>query len=280
MNRKFFMMICVVVLCVAFALPTFAQPLLAEVDSTAIPEDRQLPRLVDEADLLDDSQETQLLSRLDEISESQNCDVVVITVDSLEGKTATEYADDFYDFNGYGMGDGDDGILLLVSMEYRDWAISTYGFGITAFTDAGQSYITSQFLPDLGDGNYYGAFDTFASLCDRFLTQAHNGAPYDTGNLPKEPVDPLWILGALLIGAVVAFIVLTIMKSGHKSVRKQRAAANYICRDSFHITESRDIFLYQHITRTAIPKQTTSSSGSSMHRSSSGRSHGGSSGKF
>lgn len=287
-SKKIAITILALIFCLVFTLPVFAASpswngnLLSEVDNASIPEDRQLPRLVDDADLLSDTEEAQLLSLLDEISQRQNCDVAIVTVDSLDGKSATEYADDFYDYNGYGMGDRDDGILLLVSMEYRDWAISTYGFGITAFTDSGQSYITSQFLPDLSDGNYYNAFEKFASLCDSFITQARNGSPYDYGRHPKEPVNPLWIPGALLIGAVVAFIVLLIMKSGHKSVRTQRAAAEYICRDSFHVTESNDIYLYEHTTRAAIPQATHSSSGggSSTHSSSSGRSHGGSSGKF
>ena len=42
-----------------------------------IPQDRQLPRLVDDADLLTDSEEQELNTELDEISEKQQCDVVV-----------------------------------------------------------------------------------------------------------------------------------------------------------------------------------------------------------
>lgn len=62
----------------------------------------QEPRLVDGADLLSDGEETVLLEKLDEISARQRADVVVVTADSLEGKSPMEYADDFYDENGYG----------------------------------------------------------------------------------------------------------------------------------------------------------------------------------
>ncbi|WP_313340186.1 hypothetical protein [Sedimentibacter sp.] len=44
--------------------------------------------------------------------------------------------------------------------------------------------------------------------------------------------------------------------------------------------ESKDIFLYATVSKTKIQKAQSSSSGSSTHRSSSGRSHGGSRGKF
>ena len=72
------------------------------------------------------------------------------------------YADDFYDYNGYGYGDSRDGILLLISMEERDWRISTCGYGITVFTDAGQEYISDKFLPYLSDGDYSEAFTKYA----------------------------------------------------------------------------------------------------------------------
>ena len=56
-----------------------------------------MPRLVDGADLLTDSEEITLLSMLDEISERQMLDVVIVTTNTLEGKSPMAYADDFYD---------------------------------------------------------------------------------------------------------------------------------------------------------------------------------------
>lgn len=241
-----------------------------------IPEERQLPRLVDDADLLTDSEETALCETLDEISERQGCDVAVVTVGSLEGKTATAYADDFYDYNGYGMGDGDDGILLLISVEDRDWAMTTYGYGITAFTDAGQEYLAEEFRPALSDGAYAEAFQRYSTLCDEFLTQAKTGVPYDAKNLPKKPLSLLWIPGAIGIGVVIAFCITAQMKGKLKTVRWQAAAADYLREDSLQVTQSRDIFLYADVDRREKPKD----SGSSTHSSSSGRSHGGSSGSF
>ena len=61
-------------------------------------------RLVDGADLLTDTEEAELLQELNEISVRQQFDVVVVTTTSLDGKSAMEYADDYYDYHGYGMG--------------------------------------------------------------------------------------------------------------------------------------------------------------------------------
>ena len=241
----------------------------------------ELTRVVDLADLLDNSEEADLLSMLDEISNRQELDVVVVTVNTLDGKTPMDYADDFYDYNGYGFGENRDGVLLLVSMEDRDRWISTSGYGITVFTDAGIEYISEKFLPDLSDGNYADAFTTYAEHCDEFITQARTGEPYDTNNLPKEPFNVFTsLLISLAVGILVSLIVTGKMKGKLKTVRMQPAAEEYVRKGSMLVTESSDLFLYSHVDRRAKSKDNDSGGGSSTHTSSSGSSHGGGGGKF
>jgi uncharacterized protein len=251
---------------------------LSAYGETATADARPLPRLVDSAGLLTEEQAEKLTEKLDEVSERQNLDVIIFTVDSLEGSTATAYADDAFDYNGFGMGANDDGILLLLSMEEREWAISTHGYGITAFTDAGQEYIVDSIIGHLSDGDYYEGFDKFADLADSFITQAKTGAPYDTNNLPKKPMSPIWILISVLGGALIGAIVTGGMKSSLKSVSKQRVAGNYLVSTVMSPSLSKDLYLYSVVTKTEKPKE--SKQGSSTHKSSSGRTHGGSSGKF
>ena len=245
-----------------------------------------LPRLVDGADLLSDSEESDLSDLLDGISERQQVDVVVVTVDSMEGETAVVYADDYYDYNGYGFGNGRDGILLLISMEERDWCMTTCGYGITAFTDAGQAYISEQFLSDLSAGDYAAAFTNFAELCDDFITQAKTGEPYDVDNLPPGSFEPVWgLMTALAVAFIISLVVTGFMKGQLKSVHSQYAADNYIKQGSMQLTKKDDLFLYKHVDRRKrvennSSNRSSSSGGSRTHRSSSGATHGGRSGKF
>lgn len=250
--------------------------------AATIPEERQKPLLVDEADLLTDQQEEKLLSRLEEISERQQCDVAIVTVNSLGRKTIRNFADDFFDYNGYGWGSADDGLILVVDMDTRQWWISTHAYAVTAFTDAGIAYIGDKVARELAGGDNNGAFEKYASLCDDFLTQAKTGQPYDTGHLPKEKPGVLLLLLALCIGAVPGLIVVTVMRSKLKTVRPQGSANQYLRSNSLHITEESDVFLYSKVSQTPRPKPTEShsSSGSSTHISSSGRSHGGGGGHF
>ena len=266
-------------------LTSVTDRLAAAGGSDEPPAEQPTHRLCDAADLLTASEESALLAQLNDVSERQNCDVVVVTTNTLNGKSPMAYADDYYDEHGY----RPDGVLLLVSMEDRDWYISTAGFGITAVTDAGREAMADQFLGDLSAGNYLTAFSTYAQLCDDYWTQANTGNPYDVGNLDDIPgysaddelvSDRLtFVVISLGIGLVVAFIGTAAMKSKLKSVRRQPAAASYLKTDSLHITQARETFLYRHVNRVAKP-QSSSSGGSSTHSSSSGVSHGGGGGKF
>lgn len=235
------------------------------------------PRVTDDAGLLSDSEKEQLEQLLSEVSQKQQMDVVVVTADGLGGKSPRAYADDFYDYSGY----ADDGLVLLVSMEDRDWWISTKGYGLTAFTLAGIDYIGEEITSDLGSGDYYAAFARFAELADQFIDEAENGSPYDTGHLPKQPLSMIWIPIAIGLGALLALIPLGSMKSKLKTVRPKVAAANYVRDGSFRLVTDRDVYLYRNVSRTARPKNESSgSSGSGAHTSSSGSTHGGGGGKF
>lgn len=231
-------------------------------------------RVVDDAELLTESQVSKLEKKLDKLSNKYKLDIVIVTVESTEGETPMDYADDYYDNNGY----ADDGILLLISMEDSDWWISTAGDGMDIFTDAGIEYMSDQFVPMMSEEDFAGAFTCFAELCEEFVLHAETGDPYDSHNLPKEPFSVGFnLVVSLVIGLIVAFIATAIMKGQLKSVHQKPHADDYMTPGSLHLTNSRDIFLYSHISRREKPQN---SSGSSTHRSSSGRSHGGGGGKF
>ncbi len=239
----------------------------------------EYPRLMDTADLLSDSEEATLLRALDEVSERQKLEVVIITTDTLEGNDVVAFADDLYDYCQFGYGTNRDGVLLLISMEDRDWYISTCGYGITAFTDAGIQYIGGQMKSDLSTGNYAAAFRTYTEKCDEFITQARTGKPFDKSSLPKEPLSAIWIPISLIVGIAMAVITVGMMKAQLKTVRFQPEAKNYIRDGSLNITQSRDLFLYRTVDRTEKSKD-EDSGGSSTHTSSSGTTHGGGGGNF
>ena len=258
-------------LIMALLICTFSITALAAGDS---------PRVVDDADLLSSSEEKELTEKLDKISEKHQVDVVVVTVDDIGSSSVRDYADDYYDYNGYGYGSEYDGVLLLINMSGRDWYISTCGYGIKAFTDYGIDYIGNQITPELGDGKYAKAFDEFADLADTFIQSAKDGKPIRSKkDLPKGPFPWLKaICGSLLLALLIAIIRILCLFGELKSVRKQERADYYSKEGSMHVTDRREFFLYRKVDRTKKPE--SSGSGSSTHVSSSGRTHGGGGGKF
>ena len=242
-------------------------------------------RMFDDAEVLTEDEDNELEDALEELSLRQSFDVTIATIESMESVGADsmeQFADDLYDYCQYGYGPDMDGVLLLVSVGDRKWHISTCGYGITAFTDAGIQYLGEQMTPDMADGDYAAAFRTFIQWTDAYVTAAREGHPYDVDNMPKEPFSIVYLGVALVIGLITALIVTGVMKSRLKSVAPQRDATSYVRQGSMKLTNQRDLYLYREIHRTERPKETDSGSsgGSSTHTSSSGSTHGGGGGSF
>lgn len=217
--------------------------------------------VVDDADILNDDEETALQARLDDLSERAECHVVILTVDSIGSTDPWEYAKSYFRMNGYGWGEDDSGILLLLSMEERDWAVYTYGKAWDKFDDGALDTLEAEMLPFFGENNYFAGFNAYADVVEDTMIY-HFDILFN-------------LLVAAVVGFVIAIITVSVMKNQLKSVRPQRAASNYVRQGSFNLTKSYDIFLYRNITR--VRRANESSSGSRGGSRSSG---GGRSGKF
>jgi uncharacterized protein len=258
-----------------------------------IPDERQLDRVADLAGVLSDEQLRELNALADEISETYRCDVAVAFVPSLEGKYIEAYADDFYDYKGYGYGPDKDGILLLVSVGDREFGETTYGYGVTAFTDYGmQHYLEPRFTPYLGENESAGGAEQFIRDAGVLLKQARDGQPYDRHDDPRPAPTvekksaaeraPLAAVISAIIGFFSGGIPAGAMKRRMKSVEKNYGAANY-ARGGLRLRRSDDRFLYANVSKVPVPRESEhrgGGGGSSVHFSSSGHVHGGSHGKF
>lgn len=228
-----------------------------------------IQRFIDRANLVPDSNDLEY--RLSVISQKYQMEVAILTVNTLDGKSAMAYADDYYDSQGYGWGTKNSGLLLLIAMDEREWAVSTCGDAIRAVTDDEIDYIISNISGKLSAGAYYEAFDAFLDQIETEYQAFTAENTLDAGDII------LRIVIALVIGAAIAVIALLIMRSKMNTAKQQSGAASYMVNSSYDLYRCQDIFLYSKTSKT--PKAQNNSSGGS-HRSSSGRSHGGRSGRF
>ena len=252
--KKFICVLFALVMCFTVSVVSFAD---GEV----------YPRLVDQGEILTDSEEAELLAKLDSVSVKYGCDLVIITLDTLDGEDVEETSNVLYESLGY----ADDCLLFLLAMDTRDWAVSKNGFALEAFTNAGFDYIFEKIKSELGNDNYFAAFTAYADLCDDFLAQAKAGNPYTKDNLPKDPFNTgMNLVICVAIGFVIALIATGAMKGQLKSVRFKSEASDYTKKGSLVVNESRDFFLYRTVSYTEKKQDNdsdSSSDGSSRNQS-------------
>ena len=232
-----------------------------------IENDEDITLLEDNANLIPDDKESDLLKKAEDISKKYNIDVVIATVDSLNGQSIEEFADKFYKDREYNK----DGIMLLLSDEDRDYRFYESGKIYKAFTTYWEDYILTDVLAQLKENKYAEAFNIYLDKTQEVVSQIK-----EDGTLPKPPINPLLYVGGVAGGFLIAFIIVSIGKSSLKSVAFNRTANNYLKEGSLNLRNSSESFLYRNVTRREKPKPKENSSSDSRSSGSSG----GRSGKY
>ena len=232
------------------------------------------PSIVDEAGYLMQSELASLSKALDKVREKYDFEVAIYTESDMTSRTAEASADDVYDYRGYGAGEGDDGILLYICSDTREYHFTTHGKGLKYFNSNGLAYLESKVVPHLLENDYYEAFEIYIETTDELLQMAKDGRPYN-----EKQYSTKYLVGVILVCLVAPLLIAFWMQK--RKLKKMKTAiendyaANYIKPGSMRIDTSRDLFLYSRITKTERPK-----SSSGTHTSSSGRTHGGRGGSF
>ena len=232
------------------------------------------PSIVDEAGYLMQSELDSLSKELDKVREKYDFEVAIYTESDMTSSTAEASADDIYDYQGYGAGENDDGIMLYICSDTREYHFTTHGKGLKYFNPNGLAYLESKVVPHLSGNDYYEAFEEYIETTDELLQMAKDGNPYNEKQYSMKYLFGV-IIVCLIAPLLIAFWMMKRKLKKMKTAVENDYAANYIKPGSMNLTTSRDLFLYSRITKTERPK-----SSSGTHTSSSGRTHGGRGGSF
>lgn len=240
----------------------------------------------DDAMLFTEEERRNLEARASSLSEQYHMDILIVTTDNAMGKTSRKYADDYFDYGGFGVGENYDGILFLLDMDNREAYISTSGIGIRYLTDERiESVLDMVFDGGLLEGDYYGAALGFLNGTEQFLKR---GIPSNQYNEPEKVNIPnritvldgiVSVVGGIFAGGIFFFTV----KSKYKG---KNPGSSYSYRDNsiVNLIGNENQLINSFITHRRIPKPSNNSGSSAgkstTHRSSSGRSHGGGGRKF
>lgn len=239
---------------------------------------RDIPLLSDAADLLTEKEEDKLTRRLEKVSDKQDCDIAVYTVDDLAGQKVDDYADDIVDSVGLGQGRSNGTATLLIFIDADDPSnrkayISTDENGSACFSDDDIQDVLYDIRPSLSGGQYMDAFETYADSCVSVLRSSEGGKKGGS----KGP-SLFWIFGDLGIGAAIATLLGQHQKSKLKTRRKKSGAAHYAAHEGIQFERREDIFLDRRVERRLRErhddKEGTHEHGTT-HTSSSGHIHGG-----
>jgi uncharacterized protein len=233
-------------------------------------------RIVDNAGLLSASEKNDLTRLMDAIASAYNFDLVIVTETGIGNISPMDYADDFFDYNGYGLGSDRDGCLFLQVTGSRDFWFSTSGRGITILNQYAYQKLESATIEFLREGNSYAAFRAFILAWEEFLGLEAKGRSYNF----FYQWNIVLVLIAWLAALVIGCLIVHIWKQGMNTAMPQTQAAAYITPGSLNFTVKKENFLYSTITKIKRETQSSSSGGGGTHTSSSGRSHGGGGRKY
>ena len=256
MKNRIYASLIAILLCMLVCVPAFANEAYEYL-------------LFDEADLLSESEEAHVLSKLISLTEKYDVDFAVAALSTVDDYSVDEYTEYYFDEVGIGTGDDcDGGILLLIAMDDgeggRAYRIHTRGLPEEAMTEDQQIEIGDNAASYLSDEEYVEAINVFLDESEYYINGEINGYPFAAGKN---------LVICLVIGIIIALIVTGVWKGQLKSVRQQRAAANYVKTGSMNVTMANDFYLYSTVRAEKIEEK-SSSSGSSG--SSGGRTTGGS----
>lgn len=256
MKRKLSVLLILVLLMSLLALPAQAHELLSHV--------------TDDAGLLNERERTELENLCASVSALHSAAVYVVTVDDFRDFGSGDVFEVTYGiYHEYelGKGSGRDGVILLLSMAERDFALFVYGDQAEyALNSYAQEVLEEEFLPYFADDDWYGGFKAYAETCADMFEKAENGKPVEEG-----PGKTIAI--AVIVSFIISLIVCVILKSGMKNVHTQVEAGAYLSAP-LDLTRRYDRFTHTTTSR----RKVQSSSGSSGSRSGGGGS--GRSGKF
>lgn len=263
-------------------------------------------RVFDQAGLFSETEIIQLEEKIAQCRKSTKMDVVIVSAYADEERSAEEYADDYYDYGGFGVGKKASGVLLLYYMDGPgqpggECYISTTGTMINMLTDERIESILDDVYGDLGNRDFAGAAEHFLEDVKAYVKEGVESGQYtydrDTGEIVRYHSIRLYEVAiAMVIAGISAGSVCLDIKKRYAMKQSSREVSNslqaYRADCAFHFSVAGDKMVNKYVRSVPIPRNTSSGSGgrghsgsssagrSTIHTSSSGSSHGGGGRRF
>ncbi|MBE5936900.1 MAG: TPM domain-containing protein [Lachnospiraceae bacterium] len=231
-----------------------------------------IPYVCDEVGILSQDEVYKLEERAAEAAQKYGAEIFIYIMNDYTDydNDIMDVAIDIFDSSGCGIGEGREGMILLLSMSARDYYLDVHGkFVNKAVNDYSINLIEDEFLDDFADDEWYNGFSDYIDKSSELLNCALEGNPVTVKSNPMYNVIK-WGASAL-IAILIALFVGLIFKSKMKNVATGVDADNYVQDNSFDITYRDDRFTHSTESRRKIETKSSSSGGSGGHSGSGGK---------
>ena len=286
------------------------------ISVTAYAEITSFNFMIDDAASLFTEDEIELINdEVYDFASENDFSVAVVTTDDAMGKSAMEYADDYYDNLIFSRGWSEDGICFLIDMDNREIYVSCAGlcideysdYELNSIVDSGYSYVANGEYADCiaamideaeslaadstdSDVYYYENGEWISGDDGYYEDNYYNDYDYYDNDILYEPQKKTFSISHvfiyIIIGLVAGAITVVSVKSSYKNTGKgDEFNAGDI---SLELTASNDNVISRNVITTKIPKNNNNNhrhgggggGGVSVHRSSGGVRHSGAGRKF
>jgi uncharacterized protein len=202
-------------------------------------------RLYDTAGLLSDADAASLKELLDTISLTYDFDMVIVSVKQTGSTEPKDFADAFFDKNGYGLGKNRDGCLLLIITERKVFWFATSGRGKKILTPMASRKLEKDAFNTLEKGDFYDTFLAYAKTWEEFLVLDAKGRTYNV----LHKYNAVFVILAWLVSFGIGFLNVMVWKKGMSTAIPKKQVATYITPGSLSIAVQQDKFLYSTVTK-------------------------------
>ncbi len=176
--------------------------------------------VTDNANMIDPVYEEKIIQLAQKIEKEDTVEIAVVTVESLEGESKEYYAEELFKNAGIGKKDKDNGLLILVAKQEREYRFEV-GYGLEGkITDSMYFNIGKRIIePNFGKGEYgKGIYESMVVIQGLVKSDEEIRSQYSMGQNSIDEV--ISYIVAIVVIIVILFIIFVVI-AGILNYQKQ-----------------------------------------------------------
>ena len=242
----------------------------------------------DSGNLFTSSEIQELEADAAEVAQKYNMNIILLTTEDAQGMSSAEFAENFYEGNGYADNSAKGGIVLLIDMDHRELNLVTYGDMIHYITDEREERIYDAGFDEVADGEYGESMSDMLDKTEDYLDDGIPAGQYtydvETGEIVRyKSLEGGEIAMAFAVALACALIPCLVLWRKYSVVDDFDYSVSENA--DMNLTVKDDHMIDMVVTKRRKPKPQSSGGGgsssgrTSVHRSSGGHRVGGGHGR-